>query len=56
MRNWDSTDEKGESVCTLTQDRSDALEVCKKLNIPFHEVIFYLYIYLFYFNFFQILY
>lgn len=48
MRNWDSTinnDIKGNpnnpnDICPQEQDYNDALEVCKKLNIPLHRVDF----------------
>ena len=38
MRNWDEKDEKGH--CTSDADAEDAERVCKKLDIPFHEVNF----------------
>ncbi|KAF0852988.1 mitochondrial tRNA-specific 2-thiouridylase (TrmU/MnmA) [Andalucia godoyi] len=40
MRNWDATDERGESVCSYTRDRADAKAVCAQLGIPFEEVDF----------------
>ena len=48
MRNWDSTinnDILGNpnldnDICPQEQDYNDALEVCKKLNIPLHRVDF----------------
>ncbi len=48
MRNWDSlvnNDIKGNNtlnnnICTQEQDYNDALEVCRKLNIPLHRVDF----------------
>lgn len=38
MRNWDEKDEKGH--CTGDADAEDAEWVCRKLEIPFHEVNF----------------
>ncbi|XP_050731296.1 mitochondrial tRNA-specific 2-thiouridylase 1-like isoform X2 [Eriocheir sinensis] len=38
MRNWDEKDEKGH--CTGDADAEDAEWVCRKLDIPFHEVNF----------------
>lgn len=38
MRNWDERDEKGH--CTGDADAEDAEWVCRKLDIPFHEVNF----------------
>jgi len=48
MRNWDSTinnDYLGnpnlnENICPQEQDYNDALEVCKKLDIPLHRIDF----------------
>ena len=48
MRNWDSTinnDYLGNpnlnnNICPQEQDYNDALEVCKKINIPLHRVDF----------------
>ena len=48
MRNWDSTlnnDYLGNpnlnnNICPQEQDYNDALEVCKKLNIPLHRIDF----------------
>ena len=48
MRNWDSMvndDIEGNpnlnnNICPQEQDYNDALEVCKKLNIPLHRVDF----------------
>ncbi|XP_074646045.1 mitochondrial tRNA-specific 2-thiouridylase 1-like [Tubulanus polymorphus] len=38
MRNWDGRDEFG--VCSVDKDLEDAEYVCKKLDIPLHEVNF----------------
>ncbi|ESP00322.1 hypothetical protein LOTGIDRAFT_200906 [Lottia gigantea] len=38
MRNWDTVNEKG--ICQPDIDLQDAEFVCKKLNIPLHEVNF----------------
>lgn len=38
MKNWDLTDEMGH--CSTEADRTDAMYVCDKLDIPFHEVNF----------------
>lgn len=38
MRNWDEKDEKGH--CTADTEAEDAEWVCRKLDIPFHEVNF----------------
>lgn len=38
MKNWDGVDERG--VCTSDHDREDAMYVCDRLNIPFHEANF----------------
>ncbi|XP_055350571.1 mitochondrial tRNA-specific 2-thiouridylase 1-like isoform X2 [Paramacrobiotus metropolitanus] len=38
MRNWDSKDESGQ--CTLDKDCEDAENICRRLEIPFHEVNF----------------
>ncbi|CAH1783546.1 unnamed protein product [Owenia fusiformis] len=38
MKNWDLLNEHGN--CTLDKDRDDAIDVCGKLGIPFHEVSF----------------
>ena len=48
MRNWDSTinnDYLGNpnlnnNICPQEQDYNDALEVCRKINIPLHRVDF----------------
>ena len=48
MRNWDSSinnDINGNptlnnNICTQEQDYNDALEVCRKINIPLHRVDF----------------
>ena len=48
MRNWDASlnnDIMGnptlnENICPQEQDYNDALEVCKKLNIPLHRIDF----------------
>lgn len=48
MRNWDSSINNdflgnpnlNESICPQEQDYNDALEVCKKLDIPLHRVDF----------------
>ena len=48
MRNWDSTINNdilgnpnlNQDICPQEQDYNDALEVCKKLNIPLHRVDF----------------
>lgn len=40
MRNWDTADEQGESVCTISQDREDARNACRALGIPFAEADF----------------
>jgi tRNA-specific 2-thiouridylase len=39
-RNWNSSDEQGEETCPIERDRIDMLEVCKKLQIPAHDVEF----------------
>uniref|UniRef100_A0A6I8RNQ4 tRNA mitochondrial 2-thiouridylase n=1 Tax=Xenopus tropicalis TaxID=8364 RepID=A0A6I8RNQ4_XENTR len=36
MNNWDAVDEHG--VCSAERDCEDAYRVCKKLDIPFHQV------------------
>lgn len=38
MRNWDSSDEDGQSKCPITQDYIDMKEVCDALKIPSYEV------------------
>ncbi|XP_071524815.1 mitochondrial tRNA-specific 2-thiouridylase 1 isoform X1 [Panulirus ornatus] len=38
MRNWDEKDEKGH--CTTDAEAEDAEWVCRRLDIPFHEVNF----------------
>lgn len=38
MRNWDTSDEKGE--CTSRQDWQDVQKVCQQLDIPCHHVDF----------------
>ncbi|KCV72326.1 hypothetical protein H696_01721 [Fonticula alba] len=41
MRNWDSSTEADtQGPCPLDKDREDAREVCRLLDIPFHEVDF----------------
>lgn len=48
MRNWDTSvngdilgnPNLGDSICPQEQDYNDALEVCKKLDIPLHRVDF----------------
>uniref|UniRef100_A0A8C2H578 Mitochondrial tRNA-specific 2-thiouridylase 1 n=1 Tax=Cyprinus carpio TaxID=7962 RepID=A0A8C2H578_CYPCA len=36
MKNWDSQDERG--VCSSERDCEDAYKVCKRLDMPFHQV------------------
>lgn len=38
MKNWDMDDEEGGTACSLHQDLLDMKEVCRRLNIPSHEV------------------
>ena len=40
MKNWDSSDEVGQEVCSISRDREDMRQVCKRLNIPSLEVDF----------------
>mgnify|MGYP000344648917 CR=1 FL=1 len=37
MTNWDPSDEVGEQVCTNTEDRKYAKEVCEQIGIPLIE-------------------
>ena len=38
MTNWNSSDEEGRSVCTISRDRNDMREVCDRLGIPAVDV------------------
>ncbi len=40
MKNWDSSDEAGEFVCSYSQDLQDMRDVCSRLEIPALEVEF----------------
>lgn len=40
MKNWDSSDEVGKEVCSISRDREDMRQVCERLNIPSLEVDF----------------
>jgi tRNA U34 2-thiouridine synthase MnmA/TrmU len=40
MRNWDATDEAGESVCTGDSDAAAAKLACEELGISFKTVDF----------------
>ena len=48
MRNWDSSINNdilgnpnlNNNICPQEQDYNDAIEVCKKLNIPLHRIDF----------------
>ena len=38
MKNWDSSDEHGETTCSISKDFDDMKLVCSKLGIPAVEV------------------
>jgi len=40
MKNWDSSDEIGKEVCSISKDREDMRQVCERLKIPSLEVDF----------------
>ena len=40
MKNWDSSDEEGREVCSISKDREDMKQVCERLKIPSLEVDF----------------
>lgn len=40
MKNWDPSDECGSEACDISVDYKDMQEVCKRLDIPSHEVSF----------------
>lgn len=40
MRNWDESEERGESACSAEADWTDAQHVASHLSIPIHEADF----------------
>ncbi len=40
MRNWDESEEKGDSACSADADWTDAQRVARHLGIPIHEANF----------------
>lgn len=40
MRNWDESEERGESACSAEADWTDAQRVASHLSIPIHEADF----------------